>query len=70
MTCGRVKEKINKSEGKVVLTTLNGYGIWALNTKEKRVDMMEMDCLKTICGVRQMSQVKYDCEKKCKNKCS
>ncbi len=53
-----LQAKIGMFEGIVVPTVLYGCESWALNAEErKRIEVMEMRCLRTICGVRWFDRV-------------
>lgn len=53
-----LQAKIGMFEGIVVPTVLYGCESWALNAEErKRIEVMEMRCLRTICGVRWFDRI-------------
>ena len=56
-----VKAKMGMYKSIVVPTVLYGCEAWNLNKSErKRVDVMEMKCLRSVCGVKRIDRVRND----------
>ena len=56
-----VEAKVGMYESIVVPTVLYGCETWCLNARErKKVDVMEMKCLRSICGVRLVDRVRNE----------
>ncbi len=47
-------------EGVMVPTVLYGAETWNMGSAERRLDVMEMRCLKSMCGVTQMDWLRND----------
>ena len=48
-------------EGIVEPSLLYGSEVWGLNMNDrKRIEVVEMICLRNICGVRRINRVRYD----------
>ena len=57
-------------EGKVEPSLLNGSEVWGLNVHErKRIEAVEMNCLRNICGVRRIDRVRNEeIRRRCRKK--
>ena len=59
--CVTREAKVGMHEGIVEPSLLYGSEVWGLNTHErKRIEAVEMNCLRNICGVKRIDRVRNE----------